>query len=312
MRARPEGLILRSMLTAGNDTMHSSLNPGLRQWHWVHLALLAAIPVYWFVQRALHLSGTASLMIWLAVNIGVLWLAEKWMPYRSDWRPRSPELKRDAGMLSLNVIADGVADAIVLGVAVMAATGTSDLPLIAQAVAGIFIAELGAYLLHRLSHEGSWLWRVHVVHHLPATVNTANSFNAHPINGLYNKLARVLPLVLLGMSADAIFLVALFGLTQGMVVHANVRGRMGFLNWIVGSAELHRLHHSLDMRQARNFGTTVPLWDQLLGTYRAPEPVLHVGVADACAYPDSTDLLALLRLPLARPGRWRSILSCCN
>lgn len=292
--------------------MHSSLNPGLRQWHWVHLALLAAIPVYWFVQRALPLSGMASLMTWLAMNIGVLWLAEKWMPYRTDWHPSLPELKRDAGMLSLNVIADGAADVLLLGIALMAATGTSDLPLVVQAVAGIYIAELGAYLIHRLSHERSWLWRVHVVHHLPAAINTANSFNAHPLNGLYNKLARVAPLVLLGMSPDAIFLVALFGLTQGMVVHANVRGRMGFLNWIVGSAELHRLHHSLDLVQARNFGTTVPLWDQLLGTYRAPEPVLHVGVADAGAYPAAVDLLALLRFPFVRPGRWRSIKGCCG
>jgi hypothetical protein len=54
------------------------------------------------------------------------------------------------------------------------------------------------------------------------------------------------------------------------------------------------------LKQARNFGTTVPLWDQILGTYRAPEPVLHVGVANAGAYPAATDLLALLRLPFAR------------
>ena len=96
-----------------------------------------------------------------------------------------------------------------------------------------------------------------------------------------------------------------------MVVHANVRGRLGFLNWIVGSAELHRLHHSLDMKQAQNFGTTVPLWDQLFGTYRAPEPVLHVGIAESRAYPAATDLLALLRLPFSRRGRSWSRKRCC-
>ena len=154
-----------------------------------------------------------------------------------------------------------------------------------------------------------------MVHHLPTAVNATNSFNAHPINALYNKIARVAPLVLLGVSADAIFIVALFGLTQGMVVHANVRGRLGFLNWILGSAELHRLHHSLDRDQARNFGTTVPLWDQVFGTYRAPETVQQVGVADARAYPDPSDLRALLRFPLepahGPTGRPWSIKRCC-
>ena len=278
----------------------------LRDWHWVHLGLLAALPAYWWAQRALQLPATAGLLLWLGINIAVLLLAERIAPYRDDWQPNVADLKRDGGMLSLNVIADGVADAIVLGVAIMAAVGSSTLPLAVQVVAGILIAELGSYLLHRLSHRGGWLWRVHVVHHLPAAVNAGNSFNAHPLNGLYNKLARVAPLVLLGISADAIFIVALFGLTQGMVVHANVRGRMGWLNWMVGSAELHRLHHSLELDQARNFGTTVPLWDQLLGSYRAPAPVAQVGVAEAGDYPAARDLWALLRFPFARSGRPRA------
>ena len=292
--------------------MHRSLVPHLREWHWVHLGLLAVLPSYLSAQRSLDLPTVAGLMAWLALNIVVLLLAEKITPYRDDWHPSLPDLKRDAGMLSLNIIADGVADVIVLAVTVMAATGTSGLPLVAQVAAGIVVAELGGYLMHRISHEGGWLWRVHVVHHLPAAVNASNSFNAHPINGLYNKLARVAPLVLLGISADAIFIVALFGLTQGMVVHANVRGRMGFLNWILGSAELHRLHHSVDMKQARNFGTTMPLWDQLFGTYRAPAPVAQVGIAEAGSYPGATDLLALLLWPFALIRATQPPGNCCR
>ena len=290
--------------------MRSRLMPAMRQWHWAHLGLLAALPAYWFVQRAVGLPAMASLLLWLAVNIGWLLWAEKVAPYRVDWQPRRPELRRDAGMLSLNIVADGVADVLVLGVVVMAAAGPNAAPVGVQVLVGIVIAELGAYLVHRLSHAGGWLWRVHVVHHLPAAVNAANSFNAHPVNGLYNKLARVAPLVLLGLSADAIFIVALFALTQGMVVHANVRGRLGFLNWIIGSAELHRLHHSVDIDQARNFGTTVPLWDQLLGTFVEPAPVRRVGVVAVADYPAATELWALLRYPFRRFGS-RAQPKCC-
>lgn len=292
--------------------MRSRLIPRSPQWHWVHFGLLAALPAYWFGQRALDLPAMASLMLWLVVNTTVLLAAERIAPYRTDWHPRQPDLQRDAGMLTLNIVADGLADVLVLGIAVVAATSTSTAPLALQVFAGIWIAELGAYLIHRLSHASGWLWRVHVVHHLPAAVNAANSFNAHPVNGLYNKLARVAPLVGLGLSADAVFIVALFGLTQGLVVHANVRGRLGWLNWIIGSAELHRQHHSTDLAQARNFGTTVPLWDQLFGTFRAPAPVQRVGVADHAGYPAAADLGALLRYPFVRSGHPRSLGRCCR
>lgn len=290
--------------------MRSRLMPPLRQWHWAHLGLLAALPAYWLVQRAAGLPAMAGLLLWLTVNIGWLLWAERTAPYRADWQPRRADVRRDAGMLSLNIVADGVADVLVLGVAVLAASAPNTAPLAVQVLVGIVVAELGAYVLHRRSHAGGWLWRVHLIHHLPAAVNAANSFNAHPVNGLYNKLARVAPLLLLGLSADAVFIVALFGLTQGMVVHANVRGRLGFLNWIIGGAELHRLHHSVDMQQARNFGTTVPLWDQLFGTFVAPAPVHEVGVAAAGDHPAATDLPALLCYPFRRHGSpvaWK----CC-
>jgi len=293
--------------------MRSRLMPPLRQWHWAHLGLLAALPAYWFGQRAVGLPAMASLLLWLAANIALLLWAEKIAPYRADWRPGRPDVQRDAGMLSFNIVADGVGDVVVLGVAVIAAAGPNTAPLAVQVLVGVLAAELGAYLMHRLSHAGGWLWRVHVVHHLPAAVNAANSFNAHPVNGLYNKLGRAAPLVLLGLSADAVLIVALFGLTQGMVVHANVRGRLGFANWIIGSAELHRLHHSVDMDQARNFGTTVPLWDQLFGTFVAPPraPVQHVGVATVGDYPAATDFWGLLRYPFRRPGCSRAQRKCC-
>ena len=139
--------------------MHSRLTPRLREWHWVHLGLLATLPAYWFAQRSLDLPAIAGLMLWLAITIASLLLAEKFAPYRDDWHPDLPDLKRDAGMLSLNIVADGVADVIVLGAAVVIAPGTSNLPFVTQVLAGILIAELGSYLLHRLSHKGRWLWR---------------------------------------------------------------------------------------------------------------------------------------------------------
>jgi len=51
--------------------------------------------------------------------------------------------------------------------------------------------------------------------------------------------------------------------------------------WI-GSAELHRWHHSVVQGEALNVSTAVPIWDQVFGTYKAPGAAgpARVGILD--------------------------------
>ncbi len=164
----------------------------------------------------------------------------------------------------------------------------------------INLAEFGSYWLHRLSHRGGWLWRVHLMHHRPERLNLGNALNAHPINALYDKLARIAPLLLLGFSSDAIEIATLFAITQSLVTHANIAGTIGPLNYIIGSAELHRMHHSTDPDQAGNFGTALPYWDQVFGTFRYGGAPKDVGVFDPSHYPGEHEFGALLRWPFVK------------
>lgn len=277
------------------------LSPGERKHpNWWHgLLLLAWLPWWWWS----HSWGdTPALLGWLLLVILVLAIAEGCQPQRHDWRPDRTDLQRDAGAWSMSALADAATAAGLLLLLLPHAAAASSWPLWLQILVGLPLAEFGSYWLHRLSHSHSWLWQVHLLHHRPQKLNLANSLTSHPINAAYDKAARLLPLLLLGWQAEAILAIGMFQLLQALAVHANLSGSIGPLNWIVGSAELHRLHHSSDRAQAGNYGTALPLWDQIFGTWRPPAEVRQAGVYEPDRYPGEHALLALLAWPF-RPSR---------
>jgi sterol desaturase/sphingolipid hydroxylase (fatty acid hydroxylase superfamily) len=272
--------------------------PLLHQIHWPHLFLLAALPVYFACLRGYQAS--LVLFAWLLFNALLLLLAERWRPWRADWHWRKVDGARDGGVFALNVIVDGVAAAAVATIAIALDLHRAALPLLIELPLALVIAEFGSYWMHRLSHRGGWLWRVHLLHHCPERLNAGNALTAHPLNAFYDKLARTLPLLALGFGDDVLLLATLFALTQSLVTHANIAGTIGPLNYLVGSAELHRLHHSTTEDDAGNFGTALPVWDQLFGTFRFGHAPDNVGVFDPSHYPGEHDVGALLRWPFTR------------
>lgn len=267
--------------------------------HWPHLLLLAALPAW--LQASAPAPDEFRLFGWLVVSFMVLGIGERLHPHRRDWQPGRPALKRDGSMLALNAVVDTLATALLALLAIRSFVAANALPLWLQIVAGALLAELGGYALHRWSHREGWLWRVHLLHHRPAQLNLVNALTAHPLNALYDKLARLLPLILLGLSPDAIIAITAFGLLQSLATHANIAGTLGPLDYLIGSAELHRVHHSTREQDAGNFGTSLPLWDQMFGTYRRGPAPTQVGVFEPDKYPGEYRLCALLAWPFS----WR-------
>lgn len=239
--------------------------------NWPHLLLLAALaPALWLSRgwpadlslTVLSLAALAWLMLW-----------ERLWPLREDWQPRGLELARDAAFLGLNAAVDALVVAGLTGLflrhlAPLLGPGWAAglHPALALPLA-IALGELGPYALHRWAHRGGWLWRFHRLHHRPAKLNAANAVLAHPLNAAWNALSRLLPWLLLGFEPRVLLWAALFLQVQSLAVHANLRGSLGPLNGLIGSAELHRWHHSSEPAEALNFGTALPLWDQLFGSY---------------------------------------------
>ena len=109
-----------------------------------------------------------------------------------------------------------------------------------------------------------------------------------------------LPFLLMGVDATVLALYYLAYAANGFFQHCNIRLRYGFLNYIVGSAETHRWHHSREPREANaNYGNTVIVWDLIFGTWFLPHDrnVEALGLKDA-GYPRA--FLGLIHAPFRR------------
>ena len=261
------------------------------------LALLALL-----IQGA-EVSATFYFALALA-TLAALLVLERLFPYEA--RSES-QLRHVPAYLGLAALGFGAAKLGGVINAWLAAQGLllldlSSLSLLAQVCVGIPAAELGFYAYHRAAHSLPWLWRVHVVHHAHEQVSIGGYFYAHPLDALGFAIARVLPLIALGVSAEAMFAIACLTQVQKLVAHANVGRAWGVSRYLIGTAEMHRMHHSRDRKELGNYGIVLPLWDQLFGTFvtRDDEVPRAYGVEGE---PDEHRLLPILLRPLHRAPR---------
>ncbi len=275
-----------------------------------------------FVSAQTYGWSLATVFAWMSgARILLLVLIERCFPARPEWRMTWSSFRRDLKYMVVNGGAAGLLKVVFAWLAIDLSrwnTGlVSDMPIWAELLFLVLVYEFFQYWYHRLSHEargawGRWLWRTHVAHHLPDRVYLLMHPVGHPVNLLISLALVQWPLVVLGVQAETVFLFnALMGL-QGLLSHFNVDVKAGWLNYVLVGTELHRLHHSADMREAQNYGVLTPFWDLVFGTFvytpgRLPS---RLGVVDPEAYPDSTDIAKVLALPLRRSGlpplKWRA------
>ena len=171
------------------------------------------------------------------------------------------------------------------------------------------VFEFVQYWIHRISHEGkgrigTFLWRVHVAHHLPDKVYLIMHAVMHPINSIFIFFIMQVSLVLMGARAESIFLFFALLSLHGLISHFNVEIKAGFLNYIFVGTELHRFHHSADPMESKNYGVFLTVWDHTFGTFYYDPDVApgRLGVQKPDDYPDSDELIKVLSLPFRGSG----------
>jgi ornithine lipid hydroxylase len=180
-------------------------------------------------------------------------------------------------------------------------------PLWCQVALGLVVSEFGTYWRHRIFHEWHLTWRFHSVHHSSRRLYFLNAPRFHFIDLCLSGLASAIPLALVGATPQVVVLVAVFTALHGNWQHANVRYKLGWLNWIFAGAELHRWHHSSIIRHSNsNYGNNLILFDILFGTRCLPKSEQNIdefglGEHDS-AYPQTWWRQSLL------PFRWQSML----
>ena len=125
------------------------------------------------------------------------------------------------------------------------------------------------YWYHRSEHRFDVMWRaLHQLHHSPKRVDVAGFAVAHLFDIVAQTFLQVALLIgVLGLEPAAAALVGLYGAIAELVQHMNIRTPR-WLEYFMQRPEAHQRHHEFG-QHAGNYGDW-PVWDKLLGTYRAP------------------------------------------
>jgi sterol desaturase/sphingolipid hydroxylase (fatty acid hydroxylase superfamily) len=223
--------------------------------------------------------------LWVIVTVppaatGIVIALEWVIPFRRDWLRDHGDFRTDCMHLALSawaveslpLVLNGVlvACAAALAGAIGRAPWPREWPLAAQLALALVAGELLHYAVHRAQHRFPVLWKLHAVHHSSQRLYWLNATRTHPLEGLLHILAGTTVLVVIGAPADLLTVHAVFLGVARVFQHANLDLRLGPLNWMLSTLEVHRFHHSTVRDEVEaNYGTVLLVWDWVFGTRRA-------------------------------------------
>lgn len=167
--------------------------------------------------------------------------------------------------------------------------------------------DLGRYLNHRLFHVVPLFWRVHAVHHSDTDVDVSTGLRFHPLEALATVGTTLGIVFALGGPVEAVVLSELVSAIVSPWSHGKIHVPASIdrlLRPLLVTPDLHRIHHSIDRREAdSNYGNTLIVWDRLFGTYVAAPAVgqehMIAGLADFPP-PQCLRLTSMLTHPFLR------------
>jgi sterol desaturase/sphingolipid hydroxylase (fatty acid hydroxylase superfamily) len=237
-----------------------------------------------------------------------LFFLERYMPHEREWMRPDGQLLPD---ILHTITSKGTVQVLFLSAGVIGLAGLLDdpahgiwphaWPLWAQVILGLIIAEFPLYWAHRLGHTWKPFWRFHAIHHSVTKLWFVNTGRFHFIDSLVKIVGSMALLIAFGAPMEVIKWISAITAFIGMLTHCNVEMRFGPLSWIFNTPELHRWHHSKDLREGdKNFCENIMIWDHVFRTYfREPwrRPPLDIGLKEGYMPPKFTHQLIWPFLP---------------
>jgi sterol desaturase/sphingolipid hydroxylase (fatty acid hydroxylase superfamily) len=153
-------------------------------------------------------------------------------------------------------------------------------PLWVKLPLALLVSDIGSYWGHRALHAFPLLWRFHAIHHSAEELDWLVNARAHPFDIIFGKLSALAPVYLLGLAQASatthrldpvVALVTIIGTIWTYFIHANIRFRLGPLEWLISTPAFHHWHHTNDKNRDHNFASFFPLIDWLFGTAWLPK-----------------------------------------
>ncbi len=188
----------------------------------------------------------------------------------------------------------------------------SGLPGPVAIVFGVILLDLTIYAQHVVLHMVPALWRLHRMHHADLDFDVTTGSRFHPIEIILSMLLKLAVIAVLGAPALAVLIFEILLNATSMFNHSNLAIPLGMeraLRRILVTPDMHRVHHSVSMRETNsNYGFNLPWWDRLFGTYRDQPALGHeamqIGI-EQFRDPRELWLDRLLMQPMRSPSlRW--------
>jgi sterol desaturase/sphingolipid hydroxylase (fatty acid hydroxylase superfamily) len=225
---------------------------------------------------AVYLVAEGHSLLWMAallgVAVGLSLLMERVLPYEPNWNQSHDDTAKDIAHGVIYEISNLTAFLMLPFITMLEpwrGIWPSALPIAAQLLMAIVIADGCMTVIHYLSHRVGVLWRLHAVHHGVHRLYGFNGFVRHPLHQSLDLAVGTLPLVLAGLPLPVAALLGFAISVQLLVQHSNVDYALGPFRQIIAIGPAHRLHHVNWAGEGDvNFGLFFTVWDRLVGTLR--------------------------------------------
>ncbi len=169
------------------------------------------------------------------------------------------------------------------------------------AIAGVIVLDFVIYWQHRLFHTSPLLWRLHRLHHIDPNVDVTTAVRFHPVEIVISLGIKVVVVFTLGIPPESVVLFEIVLSSLALFNHSNIQMPdkiERIVRFFLITPSVHRIHHSVIHEESqKNFGFSVPYWDQLFGTYatssRQAKDQFQMGVEDTVN--TNENLLTLLK-----------------
>jgi len=140
----------------------------------------------------------------------------------------------------------------------------------------LLLHDLWFYWAHRTLHRVPFLWELHKLHHSDDRMNCSTFARDQFLQATWTTFFPILTLGLLvdldlRAAGKAALYSNMFLVGWTMFSHSAMRVRLPWLDRILVTPQVHRLHHSVDPAHYNsNFVDALPIVDILFRTYRRP------------------------------------------
>ena len=133
----------------------------------------------------------------------------------------------------------------------------------------VIIADFIYYWEHRIEHRIRFFWAYHNVHHSSTDYNYTVASRLSWVESCFLWVFYI-PMALSGFNPLLIFIGVQISAAYQTWIHTEKIGKLGWLEKIINTPALHRVHHASNSRYIdRNFGGILIIWDRLFGTYQS-------------------------------------------